>query len=327
MDFYLCLTLAWLGKGYIIILLQKDDNKLKFKSIVSIDNTGLVEPIKSKIYNMADKVTYYNDYPQSNSEIISRIGDADCVLVSWNTPIDKEVIDSCPNISYIGMCCSLIDEDSANVDIKAARERGIIVLGVRDYGDEGVVEYVISELVRLLHGFGQHQWKEENLELTNQKLGIIGMGTLGKMLAKTALGFGMKVFYYNRTRKLDVEITGVTYLNLPELLKEVDILSTHLPKNTVILGEDQFKLFGDNKILINTTLEPTYDVPAFEEWIIKENNYAIFDKVAMGKHYATLKEIDKVIYTDKVAGFTSQAKERLSYKVLENMEMYFDDNR
>lgn len=58
----------------------------------------------------------------------------------------------CPNLRYIGMCCSLYEEKSANVDIAAAREKGIVVTGVKDYGDEGVVEYVISELVRYLHG-------------------------------------------------------------------------------------------------------------------------------------------------------------------------------
>ncbi|QNO15083.1 dihydrofolate reductase [Alkalicella caledoniensis] len=299
---------------------------MNFNKIVSVDNTGLAEPHRSRLYNFSEKVIFHEDYPKTNAEIINRIGDAQCVLVSWNTPIDKEVINSCPNLKYIGMCCSLIDEKSANVDIVAAKERGITVLGVRDYGDEGVVEFVLSELVRLLHGFGPHQWKRESLELTNQKIGIIGMGTLGKMLAKGALLFGMEVFYYNRSRKVDIENLGVKYLNLKDLLKEVDILTTHLPKNTVILGEEEFKVFGNNKILINTTLEPTFNVDIFKKWIEHGGNYGIFDKVAMGKYYTELKGLDRVIYTDKVSGFTSQAKVRLSMKVVENIEKFFTDN-
>lgn len=52
------------------------------------------------------------------------------------------------------MCCSLYSEESANVDIAYAREKNIRVLGIRDYGDRGVVEYVLHELTGLLHGFG-----------------------------------------------------------------------------------------------------------------------------------------------------------------------------
>ncbi|MTI96263.1 MAG: hypothetical protein FH749_12430 [Firmicutes bacterium] len=124
------------------------------------------------------------------------------------------------------MCCTLIDAKSANVDIDAAKERGIQVLGVRDYGDEGVIEFIISELVRLLKGLGEHQWQPVDLELTGQTLGIIGMGTLGKMLAEQAQSFGMNVFYYSRTRKPDIEASGVTYLELDALLQKVDIIST-----------------------------------------------------------------------------------------------------
>ncbi len=54
------------------------------------------------------------------------------------------------------MCCSLYDDESSNVAVKFARGQGIVVKGIRDYGDPGVVEFIVSELVRLLHGFGEH---------------------------------------------------------------------------------------------------------------------------------------------------------------------------
>lgn len=299
---------------------------MKFNKIVSVDNTGLIEPVKEKLRSLAKEVILYDDFPSSNSEIISRIGDADCVLVSWNTKVDKEIIEACENIKYIGMCCSLYDEKSANVDIDAARKNGIKVLGVRDYGDEGLVEYIISELIRLLHGFGKHQWKDESQELTKQKLGIIGLGATGKMLAERALAFGMEVFYYNRSRKLELEDIGIKYLEFNELLKEVDILSTHLPRNTFIFNEEEFKSFGDNKIFINTSLGPTFDIESFGKWISNEDNYGIFDSVGMGWAYDELKQYKNVIYTEKVSGWTMQAKERLSIKALENIEKYLGGN-
>lgn len=296
---------------------------MKFKKIVSVDSTGLIRDVKEKLKELTEEIIFYEDFPKDNSEIISRIGNADCVLVSWNTRIDREIIERCKNIKYIGMCCSLIDEKSANVDIAAAREHGITVLGVRDYGDEGVVEFILSELIRLLHGYGDYQWKEDVLELTHQKLGIIGMGAVGSMLAQRALAFGMRVFYYNRTRKPEIETKGVVYMELPKLLKEVDILSTNLPRNTVIIQPEHFKLFGEGKIFINTTLGPTFDVPAFIQWLQVEDNYAIFDKEAMGIHAEEFKCQDKIICSNKTSGWTSQAKARLSYKVLENINEFF----
>ena len=95
----------------------------------------------------------YPDIPASDDEIIARIGDADAVLLSYTSRINRYVLECCPNVKYIGMCCSLYSPESANVDIRYANERGITVTGIRDYGDEGVVEYVVSELVRCLHGF------------------------------------------------------------------------------------------------------------------------------------------------------------------------------
>ncbi len=300
---------------------------MKFNKIISVDNTGLEKWVKKELEEIAHEVVFYDDFPKDNDVIISRISDAECLLVSWNTIIDKEVIKACDNIKYIGMCCSLYDEKSSNVDIIAARNQEITVLGVSDYGDEGPVEFIISELIRLLHGFGIHQWKEETLELTNQKLGIIGLGTTGKMLAKAAQLFGMDVYYYSRSRKIELEQEGIKYLDLIDLLKEVDIVSTHLPRNTIILDGREFEALGNNKIVINTSLEPTFNMPSFKKWIVNKGNYAILDSVGMGKFYNELKTYENVIYSHKVSGWTYQAQERLSKKALINILNYLSEQK
>jgi len=305
---------------------------LQFNKLVAIDNTGLQPDAKERLKKLAQEVVFYEDFPSDPLEIVNRINGkssnntpADAVLVSWNTQINRSIIEQCPSIRYIGMCCSLFDEKSANVDIQAARENGIQVLGIYDYGDEGVVEFIISELIQLFHGFGKQMWQEEPVELTGHKLGLIGLGTTGKMLADMALAFGMQVFYYSRSRKPDYEKKGVEYLVLPELLSTVDAVSTHLPKHTVVLGKDEFEKMGTGRVLINTSLEPTFDIEPFINWIKAENNYAIFDKVAMGSQFERLKDIDGVIYSNKVSGWTKQAKQRLSEKVIKNIEDFLSN--
>ena len=296
---------------------------MKLKKIVSIDNTRLVPEVRNQLENLAEEAIFHEDYPTDKKEIEKRMEDAEVVLVSWNTKIHREAIEKAKNLQYIGMCCSLYDEESANVDIAAARERSIPVLGVKDYGDEGVIEFIISELVSLLHGFHKHQWQDFPTELTGQKLGIIGMGTLGRMLAITAGHFNMEVYYYNRSRKPEVEEMGVKYLPKEELLRTVDMLSTHLPRNTVALSPEDFTTFGDGKILINTSLGKTYDLDGFRQWIKNPDNYAIFDMGGLEGILEKMKAYENVITSNNVAGFTTQAKGRLSRKVMENLQEVF----
>lgn len=299
---------------------------MEFNKIVCIDKTGLepwaIEELKK--YSIKP-IEVFDDYPENDNEIINRIKDADCVLVSWNTQISKKVIENCKQLKYIGMCCSLYDENSANVDIKIARVNNIEVRGVRDYGDEGLIEFIISELIRLLKGLGEHQWRDEAVELTQRKIGIIGMGTTGGMLAKMVSAFGMKVYYFSRSRKMDIEKEGVEYIPLNELLKTVEIISIHLPKNTVILGKDEIDLFGDGKILINTSLGTPFEVPAFLEWIQREGNYAIYDEDGAGSYKNEFEKYANIILSKRVAGWTKEARERLSIKVLKNIEEFLNE--
>ena len=127
--------------------------KSKFKKIVCVDETGLVPEGYQELQRYSSKpIIKYTDYPSSEEQIIERIRTADCVLVSWNTPISARVIKTAKHLKYIGMCCSLYDPSSANVDVEIAQANQITVKGVRDYGDEGVVEFIFAQLITLYKG-------------------------------------------------------------------------------------------------------------------------------------------------------------------------------
>ncbi|TKG89822.1 dihydrofolate reductase [Puteibacter caeruleilacunae] len=291
-----------------------------FKQIVIIDKTGLQDWAIEQLSKYSEKpIKIYDDIPTSEEEAAKRIEAADCVFVSWSTQLTAKVLSNAKDLKYVGMCCSLYDKKSANVDIDYASNNGITVKGVRDYGDEGLVEFVISELIRLLKGIGKQQWKEDAVELNGRKVGIIGMGATGKMLADRLQAFGAKVYYYNRSRKLHAEEDGCSYLPLNELLETTEIISLHLPKNTNILEEREFKKFGNGKILINTSLGLTFDISAFNNWISDQTNYAIFDGDGIGQHKQEFDGLENVISSEVVSGWTKEAQERLSEKVLDNL--------
>lgn len=298
---------------------------MKFRKIVAVDDIGFTEDRYQDLDLYGEEVEIYRDIPGDSEEIVKRIGDADCVLVSWNTPIGREVIGRCKHIKYIGMCCSLYDEKSANVDIEYCNENQITVLGVRDYGDQGVVEYVTSELVDILHGFGTHQWKPDRiLELTGIKIGIVGLGATGGLVARTLKMFGADLYYYDRVRKPELEADGIKYLELDELLSQVEILSTHLPKHLRIMNQEKLKIFGNGKIYINPSLGPTYDIQDMLQWLSDKSNYLISEMSSVKECLDQFSGLENFVYTPRVCGMTEQARQRLIEKVLYNMKTYLN---
>lgn len=172
-----------------------------FRKPVAIEPVSLIPYAEKRLYDFAEEVVMYNDIPSTDEEIDGRIGDADAVLLSYTSRLEKPALEKCPNVKYIGMCCSLYSPESANVDIRYAEQRGNKVTGIRNYGDEGVVEYVVSELVRLLHGFGQKPWDGMAREITGLKVGVVGFGKSGGMIADAMKFFGAEISYFARSEK------------------------------------------------------------------------------------------------------------------------------
>jgi lactate dehydrogenase-like 2-hydroxyacid dehydrogenase len=291
-----------------------------FRKLVAIEPISLIPSAEKELHSFAKEVIMYDDIPANDDEIITRIGDADAVLLSYTSQINRYVLEKCPNIKYIGMCCSLYSPESANVDILYANEQGITVTGIRDYGDEGVVEYVISELVRCLHGFDQEPWDGMVREITGMKAGIIGLGKSGGMIADAMKFFGADVAYFARSEKEEARAKGYQFLPLGELLYQSEVVFCCLNKNTVLLHEAEFKQLGNKKILFNTGLSPAWDEPAFVKWLEGDNLCFCDTIIALGGEH--LLNHPHIRCMKVSTGRTRQAFDRLSEKVLANLAEY-----
>ena len=297
-----------------------------FEKLVAIEPVSLVPQAEKELLLYARQVKLYEDIPADDAEIVRRIGDADAVLVSYTSQIRRPVIEHCPNIRYIGMCCSLYSEESANVDIACARERGIVVKGIRDYGDRGVVEFAVSELVRFLHGFDRPMLYEMPAEITDLPVGIVGLGTSGGMIAQAMQFMGAKVSYFSRTRKPDWEKNGFSYLPLKELLAGSQVVFTCLNKNVILLGKEEFEALGQGKILFNTSIGPSHEIDALSEWLAGEKNYFVCDtEGALGDPSGQLLAHPQVFCAGVSVGRTRQAFVLLSRKVLDNIRAYLGE--
>lgn len=288
-----------------------------FKKLVAIEPVSLIPSAEKKLYDYASEVVMYQDIPSSNDEIARRIGDADAVLLSYTTILGAEAMEQCPNIKYIGMCCSLYSPESANVDIRYAQSRGITVTGIRDYGDEGVVEYVVSELVRCMHGFGVKSWEDMPREITGLKVGVVGLGKSGGMIADAMKFFGAQVSYFARSEKAWAAEKGYKFLPLHDLLEQSEVVFCCLNKNTVLLHKEEFEKLGNKKILFNTGLSPAWDEEPMVEWLAGDNLCYCDTLGALGGEH--MLKYDNVRCMGVSTGRTSQAFVRLSEKVLANI--------
>lgn len=186
-----------------------------------------------------------------NSEIIDRIGDCDVVFTS-KCHVTAEVISACPNIKFIGIMATGYD----NVDIAAAKERGIAVCNVPAYSTEGVAQHTFALLLELCNRVGLHndavqdgRWAASPdfslvvspmFQLSGKTMGIIGYGSIGKRVGQIAEAFGMKVFPYSRE---------------PEQAMRADVISLHCPatpENKGFVNKEFISRMKDGAYLINT---------------------------------------------------------------------------
>lgn len=289
-----------------------------FEKLVAIEPVSLPPAYEQALRQYAREVVLFDDIPADDSEIVSRVGDADAVLLSYTSRLTGAAMERCPRLRYVGMCCSLYSEESANVDIPFARAHGIEVRGIRDYGDRGVVEYVLWQLISILHGFGSPGWDSLPRELTRLPVGIVGLGTSGSMIAEALRFMGADVRYFSRTRKAEAEKGGICYQPLEALLEECEVVFTCLNKNVILLHEEQFALLGPHKILFNTSIGPAADLPALARWLDDPRNLFCCDTVgALGDPALLGRENVRCI--DTSAGRTREAFELLGQKVLDNI--------
>lgn len=292
----------------------------QFKKLVAIEPVSLTEWGINEVRKTAKEVVFYDDIPSDDDEIVRRIGDADAVLLSYTSRLTSGAMKRCPGIRYVGMCCSLYSPESANVDIIYANQAGITVTGIRDYGDEGVVEYVVSELVRLLHGFGEKPWEGQPREIGGLKVGILGLGKSGGMIADAMHFFGAEVGYFARSEKEWALQNGYRFMPLDDMLEWSDVVFCCLNRNTVLLGEEQFRRLGNHKILFNTGLSPAWEEQPMRRWIDGDNRCYCDTFGALGD--------DSIIGHSNVrcagvsTGRTIQSFHRLSQKVTDNIKNY-----
>jgi len=206
----------------------------------------------------------------SKNELISEAKKADAILPLLSDEIDSKVMDELENLKVIANYAVGYN----NIDVKAATKRNIIVTNTPDVLTETTADLTwglllavarrIVETDKILRNGKFEGWAPKLLlgnEVNHKTLGIIGLGRIGKAVAKRAQGFNMKVLY-NKRNRLDEkkeESLNVEYREFEKILKEADYISINTPLNEStyhLFSTKEFSLMKDDSILINTGRGP-----------------------------------------------------------------------
>lgn len=202
----------------------------------------------NELAQLGDLVTYDRIAPE---DVIPAIEDAEAVFTS-KVKFTKAVIDAAPKLKFIGVTATGYD----NIDLAAAKARGIAVCNVPAYSTESVAQHTFALILELTNHVGrytalvrEHQWENAPdftfidrplLQLSGRSLGIIGYGSIGRRVAQIAEAFGMTVHIYSKE---------------PEAAVQSDMLTLHCPAtpdNKGFVNKDFISKMKDGAILINT---------------------------------------------------------------------------
>ncbi len=220
-------------------------------------------------------------------ENVGQYQDAEAVSVFIKSRISKECIEKLPNLKLVTSRSTGFD----HVDTGYAKEKGIFVCNVPEYGSRTVAEFTFALLLTLSRKMfmGIRQSKEcifdtsalQGFDLYGKTLGIIGLGKIGTEVLHIAKGFGMNLFVYTEHKHPEeAEKLGFTHVELEDLLGKSDVISLHLPlteQTKHILNKDNIMKCKKGSYLINTARGGLIETEA----LIMALNEEVFEGVGL----------------------------------------------
>lgn len=211
-----------------------------------------------------------------NTKVFSEYNEASlkdmhAIITRGKKRIDKALLDACPNLQVVARCGVGLD----NVDIAEATARKIRVIHAPGSNAATIAEHTLALMLMLkrdlytsVERVKQNDWDWRNQyagdELNGKTLGILGMGNIGKRVARLGEAFSMEVVYWSRS----VHALPYKYLSMEEVLKHSDVVSLHLPLDKAtdrIIGEKELALMKPHALLINTARGALIDHAALLE--------------------------------------------------------------
>lgn len=303
----------------------------------------LLEGIASTAKDVLDASGY------ENVEMLTKALDKDALIealkgvhvvgIRSRTQLTRDVIEAAGTLVAIG-CFSV---GTNQVDLSAARERGIPVFNAPFSNTRSVAELTIAEIVMLMRGVFEKstaahagRWMKTaagSREVRGKTLGIVGYGNIGSQLAVLAEAVGLTVIYYDKTDKLR-HGNAMPVDTLDELLSRSDVVSLHVPDTAEtrnMIRAEQLAKMKPGSFLINNARGKVIDIDALTAALTSKHIAGaaidVFPSEPKGnsdEFISPLRGLPNVILTPHVGGSTEEAQERIGEEVSRRLVEYSD---
>lgn len=259
------------------------------------------------------------------------VAEAEALIVRNQTRVTASLIEAAPRLRVVGRLGVGLD----NIDLEALRSRGIELVTARQANAIAVAEYVMAAMLQVARNLAAAdasvragKWEREQLggtELWGRTLGLVGVGEIGRRVARRALAFGMGVIGYDPFigpyDYAPAEL-GIRLLPLAEVLAQADVVSVHVPLSPEtyhLLDASRLAQMRSQAVLINTSRGGIVDENALVEALAAGRlRYAVLDVTEEEPLPAEspLRSCPSVLLTPHIAGLTAEAQERTSRLVV-----------
>lgn len=297
-----------------------------------LTNDGLQQEAIDNLKLLGMEVTNYH---YSKEELKNILKDFDVITIRSATKIDSDILDSLTDESKLKLIIRAgVGVD--NIDVPYAKKIGIEVRNTPNASSDSVAELAIAHMFSVARFLadsnftmrvGSWNKKEyQGIELSGKTLGIIGMGRIGRALAKKASAIGMNVVYYT----IEGKYNDLTYKFEPleELLRTSDFISLHVPydkKIGPIIGKSQFEIMKDGVYLINCARGKVVDEDALLEAL--DNGKVAGAGIDVFEQEPTLNKRlinhKRVSVTPHIGASTKEAQDRIANEVVNIIRNFF----
>jgi phosphoglycerate dehydrogenase-like enzyme len=286
--------------------------------------------------NVSDNIKVF--FCESKEDTETHIGTAD-VLITFTHGISKEWIEQAESCKFIQKLGAGVN----NIDIMGASKKGIPISNTRGLNARSVAEHAVLMMLALYkHLITAHNnivqqgiWLKTGLrdfsyELTNKKVGLIGVGNIGREVVKLLKGFGCEIFYYdvNRLSTEEESQLEIQYTDVDTLIESADVITLHVPLNKDtyhLINADNLGKMKSNAILINTCRGGVVDEEALYHVLTNRKilgaGFDVFEQEPIDSTHR-FTPLDNVVLTPHIGGGTVEAMEKVIEKACNNINFF-----
>lgn len=305
----------------------------------------LPERVEERMRTLFDVRLNPDDHRLSNEELQGLVRDCDVLVSTLSDRIDAALLSQAgPQLRLIANYGAGVD----HIDVSTAHQKGLLVSNTPGVLTEDTADMTMGLIIavtrRLNEGLAVMQggewlgWSPTAFlggRIGGRKLGIVGMGRIGRAVARRANAFGMEIHYHNRTRlhpETEADLNAVWWDSLDQMLARVDVVSVHVahtPATFHLLSARRLKLLKPSAVLINTSRGEVVDENALTRMLrAGEIAGAGLDVYEHG-HEANprLRDLPNVVLLPHMGSATVEGRIEMGEKVIVNIQTFADGHR